>query len=857
MSRELAKKNLRRCRTCGKAGHNRARCQLLVSAPVSRPKAATIPVVCLEERAHQKINSPHLVDLKRSHHDVWSTVTSVAPTTSSTPLYHYYHQLSSPPRPTTEKNPYLLPNHTKFVVPLLTPVRLKKIAQWWKTLPQYLRALIKNATYLLLHPKKNKQRAQLPPQPKQISLPHTTLSPRAHSKRFPIFLAINLHRILVTGVILLALFISPLSAKSYYNNVKSSAEEVAEHSINGLQSLVAISTALKTSDLTEARNANIKALHHFTLASATLGAKHQLLQGVLGNLPVVGTNVKSATQLVLAGEELSLANSYLLKAAEQVSEATTTPLGARLAAILTGVSTALPNYREALQNLRAVDPEILPIKYQAPFAGFVEIFGQVLHDMQRVTDLERPLLEMFGGTGRRRYLLIFQNHHELRATGGFMGSFAVLDIKDGKIEKLEIPPGGTYDVQGQLNAYIEPPTPLLLTNKRWEFQDANWFADFPTTAEKILWFYRHSRNLTADGVIAINATVLERLLTIVGPITDSNRNLTLTAATALPDLQEIIERGPEKQDHRPKQVVADLAPQFLNMITALPPRGMIPLATGLAEALEQKEVQIYLTDATAQQALERMGWAGRLLPIHPPEDYLLVVNSNIQGGKSDAAITQKISHQAVVAEDGTITDTVTVTREHRGHNDGGLYGQTNIDYLRIYVPEGSTFISGAGFTWPSEQAFRPPEAWYSKDTLLQQVEKEIGVDQTTGTRITHEFGKYVFGNWVITEPGTVSQIQFTYRLPFKAFTLTGPPGGNDTNNEQNVLNSSKTMSRYQLIVQRQSGAVTTFESQIIFPAPWHSIWTDGPSRQTATNGLRIEEHSLKKDTAWSLLMEKK
>ena len=85
--------------------------------------------------------------------------------------------------------------------------------------------------------------------------------------------------------------------------------------------------------------------------------------------------------------------------------------------------------------------------------------------------------------------------------------------------------------------------------------------------------------------------------------------------------------------------VIQLCFTFLSTITALPPSGMIPLATGLAEALEQKDIQIYLTAPEAEQALANMGWAGRLLPTHAPEDYLLVVNSNIQGGKSDAAIS--------------------------------------------------------------------------------------------------------------------------------------------------------------------------------------------------------------------------
>ena len=40
----------------------------------------------------------------------------------------------------------------------------------------------------------------------------------------------------------------------------------------------------------------------------------------------------------------------------------------------------------------------------------------------------------------------------------------------------------------------------------------------------------------------------------------------------------------------------------------------------------------------------------------------------------------------------------------------------------------------------------------------------IGIDNKTGTRITAEFGKTVFGNWVTTNPGGESEIYFIYKL---------------------------------------------------------------------------------------------
>ena len=189
-------------------------------------------------------------------------------------------------------------------------------------------------------------------------------------------------------------------------------------------------------------------------------------------------------------------------------------------------------------------------------------------------------------------------------------------------------------------------------------------------------------------------------------------------------------------------------------------------------------------------------------------------------------------------------DTVTITRTHAGANDGGLYGSTNIDYVRLYAPEGSTLISATGFSWPEEKYFRVPDTWTKKDTLLAELEKEISIDPNSGTRITNEFSKTAFGNWIITEPGQTSQVEFIYRLPANIIS------GQDKFWEKDSL-------RYQLITQRQSGSETEFESQIILPEGWIPAWKDGNDTKIAANGLVAAPQNLNTDRVWSLVAQKK
>ncbi|HLD60714.1 MAG TPA: hypothetical protein VJA27_01095, partial [Patescibacteria group bacterium] len=279
----------------------------------------------------------------------------------------------------------------------------------------------------------------------------------------------------------------------------------------------------------------------------------------------------------------------------------------------------------------------------------------------------------------------------------------------------------------------------------------------------------------------------------------------------------------------------------------------LPLFLHLEEALQQKEIQVYLADAPTQQVIESFGWSGKILPTLPGQDYLMVVNSNIQGAKSDAKIKQLISHQTVIEDDGRIINTVTITREHTGHSEEGLYGTTNIDYLRLYVPKGSKLLSADGFTWPDEKAFRVPENWYKKDETLVQLETVVGIDAHSGTKITNEFDKTSFGNWVVTTPGQTSQIQFTYQLPF----LTSSLQTHGAAEWGKAILASEPPLSYQLVVQRQSGSESLFESQIILPDAWQPSWRDNPQIRLATNGAVIDPTPLHKDTLWSLLATKK
>lgn len=831
MQRGGKKPQLRRCAGCGKVGHNRSRCPDFVISDDTTSTDMPFgqqPVkffIHHVQNGHQR--SRHIVDLKPHSTTSWQNVESIKPEHSKNPDYHFYHEPKEEPTISVLPPTIIQPDETPNVLEI-QPIKSAGPSFWQKS-----------KTYF-----KEKENIFY----KDIAGAWQNLF--ILIKR--IFAIKNLAAV-VTVIVIAAVI--PLQARSYYQNLKITTEKIANNSTAGFLALQESTTAIFQSQIPTAQKSLLDALENFNTAVSEMQGNHQLLQKIASVVPLLGSEVKSRQKLITAGQKIALGNTYLLKGLSDSQTNTNLALTDRLAIIIIHLKASLPNYEQALADFNEVDVENLPFEYQKDFEDFKTLFTSLVGDFKNLSALGSSLQEIFGGKGTRRYLLVFQNPHEIRPTGGFMGSFAIMDIKDGKIVKMDVPPGGSYDLQGQLNEYVEPPAPLLLANKRWEFQDSNWFPDFPTSADKMLWFYQHARNYTADGVIAINATVLERLLSIIGPITDSKRGLTITSDNALPTIQKIVENGPEKQDKKPKQILTDLAPKFIEYFENIQPSAVMPILVSLEEALTQKEVQAYFTDSSTESTVQSLGWSGQILPTKEFQDYILAVNANIRGQKSDAQIKQTIIHQAVVDTDGTITDTVLIRREHTGTAGEKLYGQTNIDFIRLYVPLNSTLISAGGFTWPNEASFKAPENYYKKDIILKQTEKELGFDAESGTRITSEFNKTVFGNWIITEPGETSEAQFTYRLPFKAVVV---PNTNPREGWKNIfIEKDNKIVRYQLIAQKQSGIDSAFESQIVFPSNWEPVWREGEHMKTAANGATINDVELKKDLVWSLIMKSK
>ncbi|MCD4693880.1 DUF4012 domain-containing protein, partial [bacterium] len=508
-------------------------------------------------------------------------------------------------------------------------------------------------------------------------------------------------------------------------------------------------------------------------------------------------------------------------------------------------------------DLNKINYQIFPDEYQEQFgllrekSNYLELF---LVDLETLTFK----LKTFLGKDRdKRYLLVFQNTGEKRATGGFIGSFALAEFSEGRLKNIEIPEGGSYDVDGGLNRLIPAPEPLQLVTDRWYFRDSNWWPDWPTSAEKLMWFYEASGGPTVDGCISFTPEVLSSILDITGPLDmTEDYGIIITKDNFWDNIRKSIEEEKEIGDNKPKKIINDLFAKIIEKLPgSLDQEKLTNFLVSTRDNLKSKDILFYFKDPLLQEEVEKRSWAGKIKDTN--NDYLSVVNTNIAGGKSDRQIEQEINHQVEILKDGTVVDTLKIVRKHIGVSSQYFYGNRNVNWIRIYVPLGSRLIKAGGFEKPSEIYFEHPPSNWEKDELIKQEEDYALVDPDSDTRIYQENNKTVFANWSMVDPGEEDVIILKYELPFKIKEEERDDTLMERVRENIIGDDEEYLLPYSLLIQKQAGTRHfNINSKLILPDNSVSTWAFPENIKYGDKGWEMSSE-LNEDKFLAILFSKK
>lgn len=219
---------------------------------------------------------------------------------------------------------------------------------------------------------------------------------------------------------------------------------------------------------------------------------------------------------------------------------------------------------------------------------------------------------LLGTEKPKKYLILFQNNMELRPTGGFIGSFGLITFDKGRMSEIVV--NDVYMADGQLKGHVEPPEPIRkhLGEEGWSLRDSNWDPNFPISAVKAEWFLEKEISEVVDGVIAVDLNLVKKLLIVTGPINLPDFNLTINSDNVYSIIQSEVEEEFFPGSIKKATILTSLSKSLIERIETLDKNNYPLLFKELYESLERRDVQIYLHDENAQQAIEKIGYSGKI-----------------------------------------------------------------------------------------------------------------------------------------------------------------------------------------------------------------------------------------------------
>jgi hypothetical protein len=373
--------------------------------------------------------------------------------------------------------------------------------------------------------------------------------------------------------------------------------------------------------------------------------------------------------------------------------------------------------------LKPIREALKPFKENLPF---------IKEAITKIIPIAQVMPKVAGYPDEEVYLFLLQNNTELRPTGGFIGTYGILKIRDGEISSFLTDNSYNLDEKA-VNLNIEPPWPLTRYNKvyKWYFRDSNWSPDFPTSAEKAIWFYNEEGGTekNINGVIAVTPSLIESLIKITGDITIDG--VKFTSDNFVDMLQYQVEKGYLRQgvdESQRKEVIGELGRVIIDRLLKLPQTKWKDLWKTFEKDILGKQILIYLENDENENLLINQGWAGEIKNVD--HDYLCVIDANLASLKSDPGVERTINYQ-IAKEGNKIKSKVSITYQNKGTFSWKTTRYRT--YVRVYAPPGS---------------------------LLESI---LGTDEEKETK--DDLKKTTFGTFVTIEPSETKTITFNYWLP--------------------------------------------------------------------------------------------
>ncbi len=286
---------------------------------------------------------------------------------------------------------------------------------------------------------------------------------------------------------------------------------------------------------------------------------------------------------------------------------------------------------------------------------------------------------------------------ELRATGGFLGSYGRVRVDRGEISLLKIE--DIYTPDGQLDGHVDPPWPIQAAFGQgwWKLRDSNFDPDFVASAKTMEWFFTHGKEPLADGIVAVNLSLLHELLHVTGPVYVIDEPENITVENFYKKTQTAVENGFFPGSVQKQTFLSKLGNAVFADLLRMPFWKKARLPFLALDLLKEKQIFVFSHESSVQSWFHAMNFDGGISDIrNTADDYFSFFESNLGTNKANCCMRRNVS-LVINKVNGSLQHDLTIHYDNTNpialKQPPQYWGGAYVNFLRIGIPINARVVS--------------------------------------------------------------------------------------------------------------------------------------------------------------------
>ncbi len=357
------------------------------------------------------------------------------------------------------------------------------------------------------------------------------------------------------------------------------------------------------------------------------------------------------------------------------------------ASVLPSLLYAVDEATPALTRASRVMEELPPAKF-GPTKSIIDSTRDTIITVSNITKRLRPLFPylsgLLGANGQtKNYLILAENTAEIHASGGFVGSFAILSVTNGKIEV------GKFSNLAEVLSFLEYPAgateeEIETFGQRCDTShgDHNVLPDFTRVGQLYHNIWGFYQDAEIDGVFGLDPVFLQYLLEAIGGIdTSFGVRVDGSNAAAIMLNQSLFWWDPVKCDDFYREVANKTLSKIFGDLESM---DLSAFLSAVSKAADEGRCLVWVRDEIIEEALKEADFAGELAHDSAKPEVGVYVSDGSTSKMSFYLGMETELSEPQHNSDGSHSYRMTVTLKN--NFDPSAYKQSIPGYIKVLMP---------------------------------------------------------------------------------------------------------------------------------------------------------------------------